>query len=401
MKRVSQHRVSERIAAIAESATLAVDAKAKALKAAGENVIGFGAGEPDFPTPAHIVEAAVAACRDPKNHRYTPAAGLPELREAIAVKTKRDSGFECSAANIVVTNGGKHAVFAAFACLCDPGDEVIVPAPYWTTYPESIALAGGVTVVVDTDDSTGFKASVAQLEAARTARTKALLFVSPSNPTGAVYSPEETEAIGRWALEHGIWVITDEIYEHLTYGAHRFTSMPTLVPELADQTLILNGVAKTYAMTGWRVGWMIGPKDVIDAAVNFQSHATSNVANVSQRAALAAVSGDLEAVTMMRGAFDRRGRLMHKLLSGIDGVYCAEPEGAFYCFPSFKGVLGRTIAGHKPATTLELAELLLNEAKVAAVPGEAFGAPGYLRFSFALGDDDLGEGIRRVADFLA
>ena len=401
MKRVSQHRVSERIAAIAESATLAVDAKAKALKAAGENVIGFGAGEPDFPTPAHIVDAAVAACRDPKNHRYTPAAGLPELREAIAVKTKRDSGFECSAANVVVTNGGKHAVFAAFACLCDPGDEVIVPAPYWTTYPESIALAGGVTVVVDTDESTGFKASVAQLEAARTARTKALLFVSPSNPTGAVYSPEETEAIGRWALEHGIWVITDEIYEHLTYGAHRFTSMPTLVPELANQTLILNGVAKTYAMTGWRVGWMIGPKDVIDAAINFQSHATSNVANVSQRAALAAVAGDLGAVTMMRDAFDRRGRLMHKLLSDIPGVYCAEPEGAFYCFPSFKSVLGRPVAGHKPATTLELAELLLNEAKVAAVPGEAFGAPGYLRFSFALGDDDLGEGIRRVADLLA
>ena len=401
MKRVSQHRVSERIAAIAESATLAVDAKAKALKAAGENVIGFGAGEPDFPTPAHIVEAAVVACRDPKNHRYTPAAGLPELREAIAVKTKRDSGFECSAANVVVTNGGKHAVFAAFACLCDPGDEVIVPAPYWTTYPESIALAGGVTVVVDTDESTGFKASVAQLEAARTARTKALLFVSPSNPTGAVYSPEETEAIGRWALEHGIWVITDEIYEHLTYGAHRFTSMPTLVPELANQTLILNGVAKTYAMTGWRVGWMIGPKDVIDAAINFQSHATSNVANVSQRAALAAVAGDLGAVTMMRDAFDRRGRLMHKLLSDIPGVYCAEPEGAFYCFPSFKSVLGRPVAGHKPATTLELAELLLNEAKVAAVPGEAFGAPGYLRFSFALGDDDLGEGIRRVADLLA
>ena len=401
MKRVSQHRVSERIAAIAESATLAVDAKAKALKAAGENVIGFGAGEPDFPTPAHIVDAAVAACRDPKNHRYTPAAGLPELREAIAVKTKRDSGFECSAANVVVTNGGKHAVFAAFACLCDPGDEVIVPAPYWTTYPESIALAGGVTVVVDTDESTGFKVTVAQLEAARTDRTKALLFVSPSNPTGAVYSPEETEAIGRWALEHGIWVITDEIYEHLTYGAHRFTSMPTLVPELANQTLILNGVAKTYAMTGWRVGWMIGPKDVIDAAINFQSHATSNVANVSQRAALAAVAGDLGAVTMMRDAFDRRGRLMHKLLSDIPGVYCAEPEGAFYCFPSFKSVLGRPVAGHKPATTLELAELLLNEAKVAAVPGEAFGAPGYLRFSFALGDDDLGEGIRRVADLLA
>ena len=393
-------RVSQRIAAIAESATLAVDAKAKALQAAGENVIGFGAGEPDFPTPAHIVEAAAAACRDPKNHRYTPAAGLPELREAIAAKTARDSGFACAAANVIVTNGGKHAVFASFACLCDPGDEIIVPAPYWTTYPEAIALAGGTAVVVDTDESTGFKVTVAQLDAVRTARTKALLFVSPSNPTGAVYSPAETEAIGRWALEHGVWVITDEIYEHLTYGEHRFTSMPVLVPELADQTLVLNGVAKTYAMTGWRVGWMIGPKDVIVAATNFQSHATSNVCNVAQRAALAAVSGDLVAVGEMRNAFDRRGRLMHKMLSDIDGVYCPEPEGAFYCFPSFKGVLGRSIAGRTPATTLELAEVLLSEAKVAAVPGEAFGAPGYLRFSFALGDDNLGEGIRRVQELL-
>ena len=395
------NRVSQRIGAIAESATLAVDAKAKALKAAGENVIGFGAGEPDFPTPAHIVEAAAAACRDPKNHRYTPAAGLPELREAIAVKTKRDSGFDCSAADVIVTNGGKHAVFASFACLCDPGDEVIVPAPYWTTYPEAIALAGGVAVVVDTDESTGFKATVAQLEAARTPRTKALLFVSPSNPTGAVYSPAETEAIGRWALEHGVWVITDEIYEHLTYGTHRFTSMPTLVPELADRTLILNGVAKTYAMTGWRVGWMIGPRDVIAAATNFQSHTTSNVSNVAQQAALAAVAGDLSAVAEMRDAFDRRGRTMHKLLSDIDGVYCPEPEGAFYCFPSFKGVLGRTIAGRRPTDTLQLAELLLTEAKVAVVPGEAFGAPGYLRLSFALGDDDLGEGIRRIQQLLA
>lgn len=394
------NRVSQRIAAIAESATLAVDAKAKALQAAGENVIGFGAGEPDFPTPAHIVEAAVEACRQPKNHRYTPAAGLPELREAIAVKTKRDSGFECAAGNVIVTNGGKHAVFASFACLCDPGDEIVVPAPYWTTYPEAIALAGGVPVVVGTDETTGFKVTVDQLEAVRTPRTKALLFVSPSNPTGAVYSRAETEAIGRWALEHGVWVITDEIYEHLTYGDHAFSSIVTVVPELADQTLILNGVAKTYAMTGWRVGWMIGPKDVIAAATNFQSHATSNVCNVAQRAALAAVSGDLVAVGEMRAAFDRRGRTMHRLLSGIDGVFCPEPEGAFYCFPSFKGVLGRDIRGHKPTSTLELAEVLLNEAKVAAVPGEAFGAPGYLRFSFALGDDDLGEGIRRVAELL-
>ena len=394
-------RISARIAAITESATLAVDAKAKALKAQGEDVIGFGAGEPDFPTPDHIVEAAMAACRQPKFHRYTPAAGLPELREAIAAKTVRDSGFECAAANVVVTNGGKHAVFSAFAVLCDEGDEVLVPAPYWTTYPESIALAGGVPVVLDTDESTGFRVTVEQLEAARTPRTKVLLFVSPDNPSGAVYPPEAVAAIGRWAVEHGIWVVTDEIYEHLTYGDHMFTSMPTLVPELADTCIILNGVAKTYAMTGWRVGWMIGPKDVAAAATNLQSHSTSNVGNVSQAAALAAVSGDLEAVAMMRAAFERRGRRMHEMLSAIPGVTCLEPEGAFYCFPSFKGALGREIGGQTPTTTLELADMLLSEAKVAIVPGEAFGAPGYARLSFALGDEDLVEGVTRIQKLLS
>jgi aspartate/methionine/tyrosine aminotransferase len=394
------NRISQRIGAIAESATLAVDAKAKALKAAGEPVIGFGAGEPDFPTPEHIVAAAEAACRDPKNHRYTPAAGLPELREAVALKTKRDSGFECAAANVLVTNGGKHAIFNAFATLCDPGDEVLCPAPYWTTYPEAVALAGGVPVMIDTDESTGFRVTLEQLEAHRTERTKVLLFVSPDNPSGAVYPPEEVEAIGYWALEHGIWVITDEIYEHLVYGDNRFTSMPTLVPELADTCIIVNGVAKTYAMTGWRVGWMIGPKDVINAAANLQSHATSNVANVSQRAALAAITGGLDDVVRMREAFARRGGTMHAMLSEIPGVTCLEPQGAFYCFPSFKAVLGHTIAGHRPLTTLDLAEVILNEAKVALVPGEAFGTPGYFRLSFALGDDDLVEGVRRIQQLL-
>jgi aspartate/methionine/tyrosine aminotransferase len=394
-------RISKRVGSIAESATLAVDAKAKALKAAGENVIGFGAGEPDFPTPAHIVEAAVAACRDEKNHRYTPAAGLPELRDAIAVKTKRDSGFDCAAANVLVTNGGKHAVFTAFAVLCDPGDEVICPAPYWTTYPEAIALAGGVPVVVPTDAASGFRVTVEQLEAARTPRTKVLLFVSPDNPSGAVYPPDEVEAIGRWAVEHGLWVVTDEIYEHLVYGAHEFTSMPTLVPELVDQCVIVNGVAKTYAMTGWRVGWMIAPKDVTTAAVNFQSHSTSNVANVAQRAALAAVSGDLEAVAIMRAAFERRGRIMHRMLNEIPGVTCLEPQGAFYCFPSFARVLGRHIAGRTISSTLDLADVILSEAKVALVPGEAFGSPGYARLSFALGDEDLADGVARIGALLA
>jgi len=396
-----QNRVSARLAAIAESATLAVDAKAKALKAKGENVIGFGAGEPDFPTPERIVEAAVRAARDPKFHRYTPAAGLPELREAIAVKTKRDSGFSVDASQVLVTVGGKYAVFVAFAALCDPGDEVIVPAPYWTTYPEAVSLAGGVSVVVDTTEETEFKVTVEQLEKARTPRTKVLLFVSPDNPSGAVYSPEETIAIGKWAVQHGIWVVTDEIYEHLTYGKHKFSSMPTLVPEIADKCIIVNGVAKTYAMTGWRVGWMIGPKDVMKAAINFQSHTTSNVSNVAQIAALEAVSGDLSAVAMMRESFERRGMLMHKMLTAIPGVTCMEPQGAFYCFPNVRGLLGRDIGGKKASNSMELADLVLDVAKVAFVPGEAFGAPGYARFSFALGDADLVEGMERLVALFA
>jgi len=394
-------RISARIAAINESATLAVDAKAKALKAAGENVIGFGAGEPDFPTPERIVAAAVAAAREPRFHHYSPTPGLPELREAIAHKTKRDSGVDCAAAQVLVTNGGKHAVYNTFQVLCDPGDEVLLPAPYWTSYPECITIAGGVPVVLPTTEADGFRVTIEQLEAARTPRTKVLLFVSPSNPTGAVYPPAEVEAIGRWALQHGIWVVTDEIYEHLTYDGHDFSSMPGLVPELAEQCVILNGVAKTYAMTGWRVGWMIGPKDVIAAATNLQSHSTSNVSNVAQAAALAAVSGDLDAVAEMRTAFARRAKLMYGMLTAIPGVTCLEPEGAFYCFPSFEGVLGKEIGGRTPQTTLELSEVLLEVAKVAIVPGEAFGAPGYARLSFALGDDDLGEGVRRIADALS
>jgi aspartate/methionine/tyrosine aminotransferase len=394
-------RVSARLGAIAESATLAVDAKAKALKAQGQNVIGFGAGEPDFPTPANIVEAAVRAAQDPKNHRYTPAAGLPELREAIAAKTLRDSNYAVTADQVLVTNGGKHAVYVAFCAMCDPGDEVILPAPYWTTYPEAIELAGGKPVILDTDESTDFKVTVAQLDAALTPRTKALVFVSPSNPTGSVYTPEETKAIGEWAVRNKVWVITDEIYEHLTFGGHTFASMPALVPELAGQCLVLNGVAKTYAMTGWRVGWMIGPKDVMKAAINFQSHTTSNVANVSQMAALAAVSGDLTAVAEMRSAFERRGQKMWKMLSSIPGVTCMEPQGAFYCYPNFSNLLGRDIRGKRAASTLELADLILSEAQVAIVPGEAFGSPGFARFSFALGDDDLAEGVQRIIDLVS
>jgi aspartate/methionine/tyrosine aminotransferase len=393
-------RVSRRIGAIAESATLAVDAKAKALKAAGRPVVGFGAGEPDFPTPEYIVEAAIAACRDPRMHRYTPAAGLPELREAIAAKTLRDSGLEVSASQVLVTNGGKQALYNAFATLLDPGDEVLLPAPYWTTYPESIQLAGGVPVEVMTDETSGYLATVEQLEAARTPRTKALVFVSPSNPTGAVYPPEQVKAIGEWAVEHGLWVVTDEIYEHLVYGEAEFSSMPTLVPELAERCIVVNGVAKTYAMTGWRVGWMIGPADIVKAAGNLQSHATSNVANVSQAAALAAVTGDLAAVDEMKVAFDRRRRTIVRMLNEIPGVECPEPFGAFYAYPSVKGVLGREIRGSRPTTSQELSAVILDEVEVAVVPGEAFGTPGYLRLSYALGDDDLTEGVSRIATLL-
>jgi len=394
-------RISARIAAISESATLAVDAKAKALKAAGRPVIGFGAGEPDFPTPDYIVEAAVEACRTPRFHKYTPAGGLPELKAAVADKTRRDSGYEVDASQVLITNGGKQAVYEAFAALLDPGDEVIVPTPYWTTYPESIKLAGGVPVDVVADETTGYLVSVDQLEAARTERTKVLLFVSPSNPTGAVYSREQVAEIGRWAAEHGLWVVTDEIYEHLVYGDAEFSSMPVVVPELADRTLVLNGVAKTYAMTGWRVGWLIGPKDVVKAATNLQSHATSNVANVSQAAALAAVSGDLSAVARMRSAFDRRRSAIVRLLNDIPGVVCPEPEGAFYAYPSVKELLGKEIRGKRPQTSVELAALILEEAEVALVPGEAFGTPGYFRLSYALGDEDLAEGVGRVAKLLA
>lgn len=395
-----RHRVSSRVAAIAESATLAVDAKAKALKAAGESVIVFGAGEPDFPTPGHIVEAAAAACRDERSHKYSPAAGLPELRAAIAVKTARDSGLEVPAANVVVTNGGKHAIYNAITALVDPGDEVILPAPYWTTYPEPVALAGGKTVVVPTDETTGFRVTIEQLDAALSDRTKMLIFVSPSNPSGAVYSPEDVKAIGQWAVEHGVWVLTDEIYEHLTYEAAEFTSMPTLVPELAERCIVVNGVAKTYAMTGWRVGWMIGPPDVVAAVSNFQSHSTSNVANVSQYAAIAALEGGLSDVHRFREAFDRRRKKMVEMLNAIDGVFCLRPEGAFYAFPSFRDLLGSTIRGRTINTTLDLAEVVLDEAKVAIVAGEAFGAPGFARFSFALADEDMEEGITRLASLL-
>ena len=394
-------RVSARIAAITESATLAVDAKAKALKAAGRPVIGFGAGEPDFPTPDYIVEAAAAATKVVANHRYTPTPGLPDLRQAIVDKTKRDSGYEITVDQVLVTNGGKQAVYQAFATILDPGDEVILPAPYWTTYPEAIKLAGGRAVEVFADETQNYLVTVDQLENARTGKTKALLFCSPSNPTGSVYSAEQVKAIGEWALNNNVWIIADEIYEHLLYDGASAPSMPVVIPALADTTIILNGVAKTYAMTGWRVGWMIGPKDVIKAATNLQSHLTSNVSNVSQRAAIAALTGNLDAVHEMGVAFDRRRKLIVGLLNDVPGFECPTPQGAFYAYPSVKGALGKTIRGKVANTSAELATIILDEVEVAAVPGEAFGPSGYLRFSYATSDEDIVEGIARIKNLLS
>ncbi len=389
-------RISKRIGSISESATLKVDAKAKQLKAEGKAVVSFAAGEPDFPTPEHIVEAAVAAARDPKNHRYTPAAGLPELREAIAIKTLRDSSLEVSPSQVIVTNGGKQAVFEAFATLLDPGDEVLLPAPYWTTYPEAIKLAGGVPVEVFAGADQNYLVTVDQLEAARTPRTKLLLWGSPSNPTGTVASPEQTKAIAEWVEANGLWVIADEIYQNLTYDGQRAASIVEAVPALADRTILVNGVAKSYAMTGWRLGWMIGPADAIKAAGNLQSHLSGNVSNISQRAAIAALTGPQDAVATMREAFDRRRKLIQSGLDAIDGVVCPLPEGAFYVYPDVSGLLGREWAGSTPTTSLELADLILDTVEVAAVPGEAFGPSGYLRFSYALGDADIAEGVSRL-----
>lgn len=393
--------LSRKLSAIAESATLKVDAKAKALQAAGRPVVSYAAGEPDFPTPQFIVDAASAALRDPKNFRYTPAAGLPELREAVAAKTLRDSGLAVDPSQVVVTNGGKQAVYQAFQAVVNPGDEVLLPAPYWTTYPEAIALSDGVPVEVFAGAEQDYKVTVEQLEAARTDRTTVLVFVSPSNPTGSVYTPEETAAIGRWAVEHGIWIVTDEIYQNLVYEGAKAVSIVEAVPEAAAQTILVNGVAKTYAMTGWRVGWMVGPKDAIKVAANLQSHLSSNVNNIAQRAALAALTGPQDEAEQMRVAFDRRRRLIVAELSKIAGVAVPNPLGAFYVYPDVRGLLGREWRGHTPTTTLELADLILDEAEVAVVPGEAFGPSGYLRLSYALGDDQLLEGVRRLQELFA
>jgi len=393
---VSKPRISERIGAIAESATLKVDSKAKALQAEGKAVISFAAGEPDFPTPAHIVEAAIAAAKDPKNHRYTPAVGLPELREAIAQKTLTDSGTEITAAQVVVTNGGKQAVYQAFAVLLDPGDEVILPSPYWTTYPEAIALAGGKAVEVFAGSDQNYIVTVEQLEKARTPKTKAMLLCSPSNPTGAVYSKEQIKAIGEWALANQIWVVSDEIYQNVIYDGKKAYSITEVVPEMKDLTIMVNGVAKSFAMTGWRLGWMAGPVDVMKAAANLQSHLSSNVNNIAQRAGIAALTGPQDEIKAMLEAFDRRRHLAVAELSKINGWIAPMPEGAFYVYSDVRGLLGKSWGGKAINTSLELCDYILDAAEVALVPGEAFGPSGYVRMSYALGDAQITEGIQRL-----
>jgi aspartate aminotransferase len=393
---VNASRISKRIAAIAESATLKVDAKAKALQAEGRPVISYAAGEPDFPTPAHIVEAASKAVLDPKNHRYTPAVGLPDLREAIAQKTLRDSGTAVTASQVVVTNGGKQAVYQAFAVLLDQGDEVLLPTPYWTTYPEAIALAGGKTVEVFAGSDQDYKVTVEQLDKAKTSRTKVLLMCSPSNPTGAVYSKEEIAAIGNWAHKNELWVITDEIYQNLVYDGAKAYSITEVVPELIDKTIMVNGVAKSYAMTGWRLGWMTGPADAMKAAANLQSHLTSNVNNIAQKAALAALTGPQDEVQNMLQAFDRRRKLAVSELGKIENWLAPMPEGAFYVYSDVRGLLGKTWSGKQINTSLELCDFILEQVEVALVPGEAFGPSGYVRMSYALGDEPILEGIQRL-----
>lgn len=387
-------RVSQRLARLPGSATMAISNRARELRAEGKEVISFAAGEPDFPTPEHIVAAAARAGNDPANHKYTANQGLPLLREAISQYTRTYSHVGVELSEIVVTNGAKQAVFQTFAALLDPGDEVLVPAPYWVTYPAGIDLAGATTVAVPTTASAGFKATVDDLEAARTERTQALVFVSPSNPTGAVYTTDEARAIGEWATDNDIWIIADEIYQRLYYEGDVAPSIAALTPR-AENWVLINGVAKSFAMTGWRVGWMIGPEDVMAAAARHQSHATSNVANVSQHAALAALTGPQDTVEEMRDAFDRRRRLMFSLINQVPGFSCVEPEGAFYVFPDVSAVLT-----DRCPTSANLAELIIDKAGVALVPGESFGTPGFLRLSYALNEADIERGVGAIADLI-
>jgi aspartate/methionine/tyrosine aminotransferase len=399
----SSFALSKRIESVSPSVTLAVDAKAKQLKAAGVDVIGFGAGEPDFPTPGPIVDAAIAAAKDPKNHRYTPTAGLPELRLAVANKTLRDSGYSVEPSQVVITNGGKQAVYETFQVLLNPGDEVILPTPFWISYSEVVKLAGGTPVSVFAGPGKEFIPTIADLDAVLTPHTKAIVLNSPTNPTGAVWSQDQVRALGEWAIENHVWVISDEIYEHIVYDGAATAHIGAVVPQVRDQLVVINGVAKSYAMTGWRVGWLIAPDYVAKAAAKLQGHLTSNVSNVPQRAAIAALNGSLDAVATMRAAFDTRRHIIVDALNSIPGISCLLPKGAFYAMADVHELFGKPLGknGTVVTSSAQLAEVLLEEAHVAAVPGEAFGAPGYLRFSYATADDAIVEGMRRVREWVA
>ncbi|MGH3650057.1 MAG: pyridoxal phosphate-dependent aminotransferase [Acidimicrobiia bacterium] len=384
-------RVSRRLAGLTGSATLAINSRAREMAAAGRDVISFGAGEPDFPTPEHIVLAATRAAADPSNHHYTANLGLASLRTAVADYTKRYSGVDVAIDQILVTNGAKQAIFQTFAALLDPGDEVLLPAPHWVTYPSGIELAGGVPVSVPTTMEAAFKVTVDDLDLHLTPSTKLVVLVSPSNPTGAVYTADETRVIGEWAEQHDIWVVADEIYQRLVYGTEEVAPSVAAVTKGLDNFVLVNGVAKSFAMTGWRVGWMIGPPDLVGAAARHQSHATGNVNNIAQMAAVEALTGPQDTVVTMREAFDKRRQRMLSMLATAPGVDCSEPEGAFYVFPRVVNLLN-----DRHPTSAALAEALLDEAGIAVVPGESFGTPGFVRLSYALSDDDLERGVSRM-----
>ena len=379
---------------IKPSGTMAISNKSRELKSQGKPVIGFGAGEPDFPSPDYVVDAAIKAAADPKNHKYSPAAGLESLRQIIAKTTKDYSGFEINSDNVIVSNGGKQSILTAFLSILDPGDEVIIPAPYWTTYPEAVKIAGGTPVFIETEKSNNFKVTVEQLEKSKSKNTKMLVWCSPSNPTGVVYSKEEAEEIYEWIFKNDLWILSDELYEHLVYEGETSPSPAIYDPELKN-TIIVNGVSKSYSMTGWRVGWLIGNKSVIGLGKKIQSQATSNVSNVSQLAAEAALLNGLEVTNEMKIAFNRRRLFATEKIKSIPNLNVVDSTGAFYLFVD----VSHYCSGKNGLNTSEeFCDWLLENYFIAFVPGEVFGTPGFMRLSYALSDEDLDNGLSRLSE---
>jgi aspartate aminotransferase len=393
-------QVSKIVSALEPSATLAMAAKAKELSAAGKKVYDFSVGEPDFTTPRHICEAAVAAMQAGHTH-YTVASGIPELKKAIAKTYQRTSGLEYSPQQVIVSNGAKHSLHNIFATLCNPGDEVIIPAPYWVSYAELVKLTGAKPVILETQESNDFKLMPAQLSAAITPRTKLLLLCSPSNPTGSVYTPQELAALADIVLERNLLVVSDEIYEHLIYGDNKFVSFATVRPGLVDRTITVNGVSKSYAMTGWRIGWTLSPANIAKAMGDLQSQETSNPCSVSQYAAVAALEGPQECVGEMLKEFAKRRDFVRSKLAAIPGVSCTQMGGAFYAFANIKKHLSRTYGGVKCDNSAQWCLALLEQQNVGTVMGSAFGAEGYVRLSYAAGMQELEAGLDRIAKFIA